>query len=306
MENQDVQILSEVKYDLAVSRDPKQVLAEAMTAAKALKEVISLKSKPVMFNGEQYLEFEDWQTVGKFYGVTAKIVSTEFVDFGGAKGFSARAEAILITNGMAISGAEAMCLNDEDKWTSRTKYEWKNGVKTKVGEVPVPLFQLRSMAQTRACAKCLRNVLAWVVVLAGYKATPAEEMTGTEHTPAPEHQAPKRKSESISPEDLKAAEERLAKEKAKQEELKAQEVAPLSNGEGVITVKGVIDMYYPPKGKGPHCFVIGEHKCKTFDAFIPETLLKYKELGESVTLACREVESKGYKNLMILEVISQS
>jgi len=32
------------------------------------------------------------------------------------------------------------------------------------------------MAQTRACAKALRNVLAWVVVLAGYRPTPAEEM----------------------------------------------------------------------------------------------------------------------------------
>jgi hypothetical protein len=36
------------------------------------------------------------------------------------------------------------------------------------------------MAQTRACAKALRNVFAWVVVLAGYAPTPAEDMTGTE------------------------------------------------------------------------------------------------------------------------------
>jgi hypothetical protein len=32
------------------------------------------------------------------------------------------------------------------------------------------------MAQTRAGSKALRNALAWVVVLAGYKPTPAEEM----------------------------------------------------------------------------------------------------------------------------------
>ena len=35
------------------------------------------------------------------------------------------------------------------------------------------------MAQTRACAKALSNLFKWVVVLAGYKPTPAEEMTGT-------------------------------------------------------------------------------------------------------------------------------
>ena len=34
------------------------------------------------------------------------------------------------------------------------------------------------MAQTRAQAKALRNVLAWVVVMAGYAPTPAEEMDG--------------------------------------------------------------------------------------------------------------------------------
>jgi len=47
----------------------------------------------------------------------------------------------------------------------------------KVGDEVVPWFQLASMAQTRAGAKALRNRLAWVVVLAGYKPTPAEEMT---------------------------------------------------------------------------------------------------------------------------------
>lgn len=49
-------------------------------------------------------------------------------------------------------------MNDETNWRGK------------------PLFQLRSMAQTRACAKALRNVLAFVPVLAGYEATPAEEM----------------------------------------------------------------------------------------------------------------------------------
>ena len=36
------------------------------------------------------------------------------------------------------------------------------------------------MAQTRAGAKALRNVLSWVAVLAGYRPTPAEEIIDTE------------------------------------------------------------------------------------------------------------------------------
>lgn len=178
MEN-EIAVVSDIKYDLAMARDPNQVLAEAMNAAKALQSIIKQKAKPVVFGGKKYVEFEDWQVLGRFYGVTAKIVSTDYIDIGGTKGFLARAEAIDST-GRVISAAEAMCLNDEDKWSARAKYEYPNGVKTKTGEIPVPLFQLRSMAQTRACAKSLRNVLAWVVVMAGYEPTVAEEMTGDE------------------------------------------------------------------------------------------------------------------------------
>jgi len=207
--------------NLALVRDPVAVLEEARTAAKALQDVISKKLKPVIFNGEQYLEFEDWQTLGCFFGITAKVVSTEFVDFGNVQGFLARAVAINAHN-REVSAAEAMCLNDEDKWSDRTKYEWhyvkKSGgssladpgpdelvwertpdgknrpkkIRVKSGDERVPFFQLRSMAQTRACAKSLRNVLAWVVVLAGYKATPAEEMeqTAAAAKPAAETTAP--------------------------------------------------------------------------------------------------------------------
>lgn len=155
MENQLAVI--EPNQDVAILRPPEVVLAEAKKAAVALADIVSKKKRPVIMNGEQYLEFEDWQTVGRFYGVTAKVTFTEFIDLGGVHGFSAHAVA-LRSDGMEISAAEAMCLNDEQNWKSK------------------PLFQLRSMAQTRACAKALRNVLAWVVVLAGYKPTPAEEM----------------------------------------------------------------------------------------------------------------------------------
>ncbi len=183
MSGDSMQIYEGEGRDIVIARDPVVVLEEAKRAAKALKDVISKKEKKVMMNGEQYLEFEDWQTVARFYGATVKVVSTEFIDYGAAKGFLARA-TVIRQDGAEISAAEAMCMNDEEKWSTRSKYEWsgpkENRVRNKVGEEQVPFFQLRSMAQTRACAKALRNVFAWVVVLAGYAPTPAEDMTGTE------------------------------------------------------------------------------------------------------------------------------
>lgn len=190
------------RYDESVGaltqwRDPEQVLAEATKAAAALGRVIALKNKPVVFNGETYLELEDWQTVGKFYGITTKVLETRYVDYGGVTGWEAVAVA-LNADGMEVSRAESMCMTDEDNWGSVPEYAWKdvldehgkkiwdanlrNGkggykaTKELVGSKPKPMFQLRSMAQTRACGKAFRQVLSWVVVLGGFKPNVAEEM----------------------------------------------------------------------------------------------------------------------------------
>ncbi len=164
---------------LAVNRPPDVVLKEAQKAAKALSKVIEAKPRKVVFNGKTYLQFEDWQTLGRFYGVTAVSLSTKYVEYGEGDfkvcGFEARADALLVSSNQVISSAEAMCLNDEPNWSRK------------------PLFQLKSMAQTRACAKALRNVLAWVVVLAGYAPTPSEEIEG--ESGATTVQTPRRKSE---------------------------------------------------------------------------------------------------------------
>src|SRR5262245_11589194 len=173
--------------DLIVQRVPAAVIQEGHKAAKALKDIVDSKPQKVILNGKQYLVFEDWQTLGRFYNVTAKVVASTFVQYGDVRGFEARAVAVR-SDGVEISAAEAACLSDEPRWRSRPVYEWSDGpdgkrVRTKVGDELVPLFQLKSMAQTRACAKVLRTVLAWVVVLAGYEPTPAEEMPEPDKKP---------------------------------------------------------------------------------------------------------------------------
>lgn len=145
---------------LAMPRAPEIVLQEAARAAQALRDVIERKCSKCVINGKTFLQFEDWQTLGRFYGVTVAARSTGYIEQGRVRGYECHAEAIR-ADGQVISAAQAMCLDDEAKWKDK------------------PLFQLRSMAQTRAQAKALRNVLAWVVVMAGYAPTPAEEMDGS-------------------------------------------------------------------------------------------------------------------------------
>jgi hypothetical protein len=200
-------IEAEVLADLTIRRPPSIVLEEARQAAVCLKDVLDSKEHKVMMNDEQYLEFEDWQTVGKFYGVTCGEEGEPlYVEFGITKGF--KATCVALHNGKVISRATAFCLSDEEKWGERNKYGYayckKSGgtsvedpgpteiiwmpnpnkpgrsmpkkERVLLGQESVPLYQLASMAQTRANSKVLRNVLSWVVVLAGYKPTPAEEM----------------------------------------------------------------------------------------------------------------------------------
>ena len=174
------QNIRDLKIMPELSGDPQKVIAFGQKAAVALAEVIKSKPKKVIINNEQYLEFEDWQTVARFYGATVGVEWTKKIEKNDKLlGYEAR--AVVYQDSQIISAAEASCMRDEPKWNTRAKYEWQgiypNGKKVKIGEESVPEFQLKSMAQTRACAKALRNAFAWVVVLAGFRATPAEEMT---------------------------------------------------------------------------------------------------------------------------------
>lgn len=263
---------------LIANETPEIILARAHKAAVALKDVVDHKVKPVKMNGETYLEFEDWQTLGNFYNLSAKVVSTTFVQYGPAQGFEAKAEVIDKLSGRVITAAESMCLNDEEKWSTRAKYEHQGNQRVKVGEVAVPLFQLRSMAQTRACAKALRNVLAWVVVLAGYKATPAEEMDGVfpanNKAPAPST-PPQRKSANAAP---------VIKE-----------------------YSGKVAGKYAPKGKSKYfSYTLAEHNgvyFQTSDEAVMETLARHKSEGNSITLKVEETVNGEYTNRLITEII---
>lgn len=153
--------------ELVLEGDPEKQLAFAHKAAKALMSVVNNKEKKVIINGKQFLEYGDWQTLARFYGCTVAVEWTKPYEESGKKlGWEAR--AVVYRNGEIISSAEAMCLAAEPRWGGRDD------------------FQRRSMAQTRAASKALRNALGWVAELAGYSGTPAEEMDGLyDKTPIP-------------------------------------------------------------------------------------------------------------------------
>jgi len=151
---------------LILEGDPEAQLDYAQKAAKALMKRVEAKPRKVTINGRQYLEYGDWQTLGRFFGATVGTDWSRPIERNGAvAGYEAR--AIVHQHGAVISAAEASCFRAERNWSNRDE------------------FALRSMAQTRASGKALRNAFGWVAELAGYASTPAEEMTSDEEDKPP-------------------------------------------------------------------------------------------------------------------------
>lgn len=192
--NQSARDLVTVEYGRF--RRPEEVIDEAAHVARVFQQsmatILDGAKDPIlyrMFGKSRHITRPGWQLLGSMYRVTAGIVegSLKYVAYGeDINGFECHAEAIYVPTGARISTAVGMCLNDEDNWNLRPDYEWKKPptggkeVRTHVGDSPVPLFQLGSMAQTRACSKVLSNLLSYVAIMAGCSGTSAEEMTGGE------------------------------------------------------------------------------------------------------------------------------
>jgi hypothetical protein len=197
---------------LVVSREPDAVLADNRKAAAALRVYMDGKTDVVMMGGERYMEIDDWQAIGHFFGLTSALESDAEVKYGPVAGFEAT-YVIKSRDGRIVARETSMCCNDEEKWCSRPTYrreirttsgEWLNedngdaerrrrewnwidnpkkqggrmpeARRVKGPDMPVPLFQLRSMAHTRAQSKAYSACLRFVPTLLGFKTTPAEEL----------------------------------------------------------------------------------------------------------------------------------
>ena len=115
----------------------------------------------------EYVTVEGWEVLGTMLGIVpdTKIVEEMKNDKGRTIGFKARAtlyqnpiiDAAKIVGGTVLSTAEAYCTRDD--------FQKK-------------FFSMASMAQTRALGKAYRMALSWIVKMAGFEATYAEDMEG--------------------------------------------------------------------------------------------------------------------------------
>ena len=137
------------------------MVAAAHEKALVLADIVEKAHLYAMINGRKYLNVEAWQIIGRAYGYTAKAGDVQTVRDADGRELGVMARSIIYdANGQIVGGAEGYCMNDEPTWADRAFY-------ARAG-----------MAQTRSISRGFRQIVSWVVVLAGYAPTPAEEMTG--------------------------------------------------------------------------------------------------------------------------------
>jgi len=147
--------------------------ADMIVAAKAmadpLADLIKEQKLFTLVHGKAHVHLEGWQTLGAMLpnAVTAVIVGEPIPIYKDTDqeqhklwGYRAYAEARLL-DGRVVGAAWSECTRDED-----ARKPWPKA----------PPHALLGMAQTRAMARALKGPLGWVMKLAGYEPTPAEEM----------------------------------------------------------------------------------------------------------------------------------
>ena len=138
------------------TKDPAGVIARARGIADQLAPLVEKAKLYAMISGRKYVKVEGWNTMLSMLGIFPQVEFCKKLD---RPEIAYEARVVLKTIGGQVVGAgEALCTSIERNWGGRDE------------------FAIKSMAQTRATGKAARNGFSWIMSLAGYEATPAEEM----------------------------------------------------------------------------------------------------------------------------------
>lgn len=137
--------------------------SEVMRFSNQLKEIIVKNKLFTNVKGKNYVNVEGWQIAGAFTGIEPIVEKIENLSEGDTIRY--RAEVALYDTkreGAKCGMGMAICTNKE------------------AGKKQFEEYAIASMAQTRAIGKAFRLKLGWLMKLAGYEPTPAEEIAEAE------------------------------------------------------------------------------------------------------------------------------
>jgi hypothetical protein len=138
---------------------PSKLMIYAERVSAELRHVVEQKGLYTAIQGKNYVHVGGWSVMGAMLGITVEEVDERIFELPDG---SWQATVVLIrdADGRQISKASSICGIDEDRWKT------------------APRYARRSMAITRATGKAYRLNFSWIMSMAGYQPTPAEEMPG--------------------------------------------------------------------------------------------------------------------------------
>ena len=146
-----------------LDQTPKDKILQAVELANILDDIIKKQGLYVNLQGKKYVKAEGWNTLGTLAQILPKEREVRELPDGS---YEAYVDLVRSDNGLVVGSGSALCGMDEKRWGQSQKYA------------------RRSMSITRATGKAYRNAFSWVMTLAGYQPTPAEEMEYGEETKA--------------------------------------------------------------------------------------------------------------------------
>lgn len=151
----------------ASATGPKDMIERATVLAGALRDIVERQNLFTVISGKKYPQVEAWMTIARMDNVVAREAQRPIRNDDGS--YEAFVELIRLSDGMVIGAGSALCGTQDDRpWNNRSE--------------PAR----RSMAVTRATSRAFRQQYSWIMALAGYEATPADEMPdsrGETHQP---------------------------------------------------------------------------------------------------------------------------
>ena len=144
----------------------------ATKVAASLKRVIQSQDLAVKIGPSEYVTAEGWEVLGTMLGCTPFVESVEEIPTDHKHKFMYKATVSIRQGDTILSRASAMAERNNMQKDRPSVY---------------------SMAQTRALGKAYRMALSWIVKMADYEPTPAEEM--------PRFKAPKNNGKWAEPDE---------------------------------------------------------------------------------------------------------
>lgn len=138
--------------------------AEVVAMATVLKDYVVKQKLYTPIKGKNYVNVEGWQFAGFLTGLMPRIESVENLSSGSEVKWKTTVN--IYKGEQLMSIGIALCSSKEATKKSFDEYA------------------ILSMSQTRAIGKAYRNLIGWVMKMAGYQSIPSEEMHKVSDTPA--------------------------------------------------------------------------------------------------------------------------